>query len=297
VPVANVNPRVHPPPMTASTPGNSETLASEIEDAVDSAGPWIIRLARVGYASKGLVYLVIGVMAALAAIGIGGGTTDGRGAFTAIVAQPFGRTIVATSIVGLLGYALWRVISALRDTEHRGRSAKGIALRVGQAGSAVLAIAIAVQAWRVISGSPGESRAIEEWTRRLMAAPAGRWMVALIGAGIAGYSLFQLYKGLAGNVTRHLELWNVDEKWQVRFEGIARFGLVARGLVFLVVGWFMIATAMKFTGDSARDIDGALDTFAAQQYGAALLSVVAFGLVSYGLLQLINARWRRVEVN
>ncbi|MBA2708548.1 MAG: hypothetical protein H0U59_12160, partial [Gemmatimonadaceae bacterium] len=54
--------------MTASTPDKSETLSTEIEDAVDTAGPWIIRLARVGYASKGLVYLVIGVMAALGAI-------------------------------------------------------------------------------------------------------------------------------------------------------------------------------------------------------------------------------------
>ncbi|HVF39385.1 MAG TPA: DUF1206 domain-containing protein, partial [Gemmatimonadaceae bacterium] len=274
-----------------------ENESSDLAEAAEAVAPWIIRLARVGYASKGLVYLVIGVMAALAAAGLGGATTDGRGAFTAILRQPFGTTIVAISIVGLLGYAVWRTISAVKDTEHRGNSLKGIGLRIGQVGSAILALVIAFQAWRVLGGDLGESRAVEEWTRRIMHAPLGRWIVGIIGAAITGYALFQLYKGIAGNVTRHLKLWTVDEKWQVRFERIARFGLAARGLVLLVVGWFMIGAAMKFTGDSARDIDGALDTFAAQQYGAAILSVISFGLVSYGLLQMINARWRRIEVD
>lgn len=289
----------YPSPGNAATAGTDEpvTVESELVEAVEAMAPWICRLARVGYASKGIVYVVIGALAALAAFGLGGGTTDMRGVLTWILVLPFGRTIIATSVVGLLGYAIWRLVGAWRDTEHRGKSRKGIALRLGQAGSGGIAIGLAAQAWRVLTGEFGDAGDVERWTTRIMMAPAGRWMVGLIGLAVVAYALFQFYKAIKSDVTKHLHLWSVDEVWEARFEKIARFGLAARGLVFFLIGWFLAGAALKFSDESAHGIESALDAVADFRYGAVALSVVSFGLVSYGLMQLINARWRRVEVD
>lgn len=280
----------------AGLAGKPEAAAEELADVAEVAGPWICRLARVGYASKGLVYVVVGVLAAMTALGSGGRTTDGRGAMSMILQQPFGRAIIAVSIAGLLGYAVWRFIAAWRDTEHRGNSFKGIALRIGQVGSGVIGIGLAMQAWRVLDGNIGESEAAREWITRLFAAPAGRWLVGLTGLGVIANALFQFKKASASDINKHLHLYRIDDDWHGWISKMSRFGLAARGVVFLVIGWFVVVAALRFSGRPVKGIDGALDTLADQPYGLAVLGVISFGLIAYGCMQLVNARWRRVEV-
>jgi len=275
----------------------SQPATSETDEVAEAVGPWICRLARVGYASKGVVYVVMGSLAGLAVAGLGGQTTDGRGVVSMILQQPFGRIIVALSVVGLLGYAVWRFIAAWRDTEHRGKAFKGVALRLGQAGSGIIAVGLAFQAWRVVSGDIGESQATREWTVRFLAAPAGRWLVAIGGIMVIAYALFQFRKAFARDVNKHLHLYRIDDHWHGWISKMSRFGLAARGVVFLVIGWFIVIAAVKYSGRPVKGIDGALDTVGRLPYGRALLGVVAFGLVAYGCMQLVNARWRRVEVD
>ncbi|MEJ7758687.1 MAG: DUF1206 domain-containing protein [Gemmatimonadaceae bacterium] len=275
----------------------SQPAAPDTDEVAEAVGPWICRLARVGYASKGVVYVVMGSLAALAVAGLGGQTTDGRGVVSMILQQPFGRIIVALSVVGLLGYAVWRFIAAWRDTEHRGKAFKGVALRLGQAGSGIIAVGLAIQAWRVVNGDIGESQTTREWTVRFLAAPAGRWLVATGGVMVIAYALFQFRKAFARDVNKHLHLYRIDDHWHGWISKMSRFGLAARGVVFLVIGWFIVIAAVKYSGRPVKGIDGALDTVGRLPYGRALLGVVAFGLVAYGCMQLVNARWRRVEVD
>jgi len=283
------------PAEQSSQAASSET--DEVAEVAEAVGPWICRLARVGYASKGVVYVVMGSLAALAVAGLGGQTTDGRGVVSMILQQPFGRIIVAFSVVGLLGYAVWRFIAAWRDTEHRGKAFKGVALRLGQAGSGIIAVGLAIQAWRVVHGDIGESQATREWTVRFLTAPAGRWLVATGGVVVIAYALFQFRKAFASDVNKHLHLYRIDDHWHGWISKMSRFGLAARGVVFLVIGWFIVVAAVKYSGRPVKGIDGALDTVGRLPYGRVMLGVVAFGLVAYGCMQLVNARWRRVEVD
>ncbi len=283
--------------QTIEADGVPAPVAEELADAAEVMAPWICRLARVGYASKGVVYVVVGVLAALAVAGLGGGTTDGRGALSMILQQPFGRTIIAASVVGLIGYALWRFIAAWRDTEHRGKSFQGIALRLGQVGSGIIAVGLAFQAWQVVNGDIGESEVSKEWTIRFLQVPAGRWLVATAGVIVIAYALFQFRKAFARDVNKHLHLYRIDDHWHGWISKMSRFGLAARGMVFLVIGWFVIVAAVKYSGKPVKGIDGALETIALLPYGPAMLGVIAFGLIAYGCMQLVNARWRRVEVD
>ena len=114
------------------------------------AAPGIVLLARVGYAAKGIVYVVIGVLAARAAAGLGGATTDSRGALRVIAGGPFGQVSLAIIGVGLLGYMAWRLVAAVTDAERKGDEATGVAKRLAQAARGVAYGALGVQALRAL---------------------------------------------------------------------------------------------------------------------------------------------------
>ena len=267
--------------------------------AVGAAAPWIVRAARLGYVAKGVVYLVIGTLAARAALGDGGGTTDSRGALRAIGESTMGSAALLVIGVGLLGYALWAVLAAAWDAEDRGREPKGIAIRLGQAGRGIAYGALGVAALRLLgrarSAASGGDGA-EHWTARLLDAPLGRWLVVAVGAAIAGYALYQFYRAASDKVHKHLDLGGAGARTRTWVERLGRFGIAARGIVFVLVGWFLVRAAMTHDPSRAGGIGESLATLARQPRGELLLGVVAAGLVAYGAYQLANARFRRMRV-
>src|SRR5919201_941439 len=94
-----------------------------------TSSPWFERLARFGYAAKGVVYLVGGALSARAAFGLGGTTTDSQGVLITILSEPFGKLMLVLIGIGLIGYVLLRLVQAFMDPEQKGSDAKGIALR------------------------------------------------------------------------------------------------------------------------------------------------------------------------
>ena len=96
---------------------SADQAKQEAKEAVHEASPWIERLGRLGYIAKGIVYILVGVLAAEVAAGVGGETTDTRGALQAILQAPFGRFLLVVITVGLAGYALWRFAQAGLDTD------------------------------------------------------------------------------------------------------------------------------------------------------------------------------------
>ena len=262
--------------------------------------PWIERLARVGYAAKGIVYVLIGVLAAQAALGAGGRTTDSGGALTAISRASYGRLLLAVIALGLLGYAAWRVIAAATDAEAKGDDAKGMAKRAAGAGRGLLYVGLAVQAARLArgggGGGGGDSSRAEDWTAKLMAAPFGRWLVAAVGVGIIGYALYQLYRAYASKVRKHLDLSRLSAGAQQLVVAVGRFGIGARGVVFLVIGWFLVRAARQSDASQASGVGEALRTLESQPHGKWILALTGLGFVAYGAYELINARYRRIAV-
>ena len=267
--------------------------------AAQQAAPWIERFARLGYVASAAVYIVIGGLAAKAAFGAGGKTTGTRGALQTIVEQPMGQVLLAIVAAGLFGYGAWQLVSAVTDAEREGTEPKGLALRAGMVGRALISGSLGVAAVRLIAGSGGgaqDGARAEHWTARLLALPAGRWIVVLVGAGIVAYGLYQLYRAYAAKVREHLDLSTLGptaQTWVVRF---GRFGLAARGVVFGIIGLFLIRAAATYDPSEASDLGEALATLERQSYGAWLLGAVALGFIAYGLYQLVNARYRRIGV-
>ena len=277
--------------------GIAQNAAAGAASTARRLSPWVERLARVGYAAKGLVYLLVGGLAARAALGAGGRTTDSGGALRSLGDGTGGKLLLALIAAGLLGYALWRVIAAATDAEGKGDDAKGLAQRLAGAGRGLLYVGLALQALRLLRGGGArEGSRAEDWTARLMAAPAGRWLVAAVGLGVIGYALYQLYRAYASKVRKHLDLSTLGADGQRLVVALGRFGIGARGVVFLVIGWFLIRAARQSDASEASGVGEALRTLAAQSHGKWVLAVTGLGFVAYGLYQFANARYRRIAV-
>jgi hypothetical protein len=253
-------------------------------------------LARAGYGARGAVYLLVGVLALLAAVGHGGGTGGSRSALAALLDQPFGAVLVGLLALGLAGFALWRLVEAATDADRRGSEPKGLAVRGAHVISGVVYGSLAVSALAMAlgrgGGRGGEDAAARDWTRWLMAQPAGRWLLAALALVVAGVGLSYLWRAWTGRVTERLRLPPGREAW-ARTAG--RLGFSARGLVFIVVGGFLLAASWQASSSEARGLGGALDALREQPYGTVLLGATAIGLACFGLFGLVQARYRRLE--
>ena len=268
-----------------------------MNEAAAAAAPWIERLARVGYVSKGLVYTIIGSLTAAAAFGHGRSRGDSSAAFRFILEQPFGRMLIAVVALGLFGYAAWRIISAVTDPERRGSDAKGLAIRAGGFFRGALYATIAFEALRLAlgrsGGGGGSDQEAQHWTARILNAPFGQWIVVAVGAGIAGYGVYQLYRAWQSKLGKQLRLHWVTDEFTRRLVSISRFGIAARAVVFLFVGLSVARAAWQRDPEEVHGMGGALrDVGAFSQW---LLIVVAIGLVAYGVYQFVNARYRRIS--
>ena len=259
---------------------------------------WVSGLARLGYAAKGVVYLIIGGLAAKLAIGQGGAATDQRGALQTIYEQPFGKFLLAVVAIGLLGFALWSFIQAIYDTEGKGRDAKGIIARIGYAAVGVAYAALAFGAYQLVAGTgnvgQGSTASTQDWTTTLLKLPAGVAIVVIVGLVVLGVALYLFAKAYTAKFQRRLNLAGVSAQLRKFVIFLGRFGYAALGVVFTIVGFFLIVAAIQYNPQKAKGLDTALKELLHLPFGPLLLGIVALGLIAYGVYSFAEARYRRV---
>jgi hypothetical protein len=260
-----------------------------------SARSWAEPVARFGFAAKGAVYATVGILSARAALGWRSRPADPRGAIRTVGDQPFGVALAALIALGLASYALWRLGQALLDLDKKGSGWRGLAVRLGFLTSAIVYLGFAATAVDIALGRAGHSTSLRGWTAWLLASPAGEWVVGLFGLGVIGTGLYQFYKAYVLRFDDHLHRTRMNaqqKRWAAR---LGRFGLSARGVTFLLVGWFLVQAALRSDPRQARGIVQALMLLKQQGEGPWLLGIVALGLFAYGVHSLMAARYERLR--
>ncbi|WP_323379096.1 DUF1206 domain-containing protein [Pyxidicoccus xibeiensis] len=250
--------------------------------------------ARVGYASRAVVYAVIGVLALMLALGEGGRTTDTRGAVEEVARQPFGSVLLVLLGVGLLAFAVWRFVQAVMDVEGKGHDGKGLAKRAVPAVSGVIHASLALFAFNLLRGRKGGGGGTKSMTAELMSQPFGQVLVALVGVVIIGFAVYQFKQAWQGKTLDKLSLTGLAARQRTWVERISRAGVMARSVVFLLVGTFFLQAAIQADPGEAGGLGEALTALAEQPFGPWLLGAVALGLVAYAVYQLLEARYRRI---
>jgi hypothetical protein len=253
-------------------------------------------LARWGYGARGAVYCLVGGLALLAALGPGGRTGGSRGALQTLLDQPFGKVWLAVIAAGLMGFALWRTVEALTDADRRGRTWKGIGVRAAHLVSGGIYLSLALFAGSLAGGvgrsGGGEDQAAQDWTAWLLQQPFGPWLVGFVGAGVIAAGLGFGWKAWRGNVTDRLAMPPGVAHWAVP---AGRLGFAARGVVFALIGFFLLLAAQHSSSSRVRGLGGALESLQAQPYGWLLLSLTAAGLCAFGVFGFVQARYRHID--
>lgn len=264
--------------------------AAAARQAAHEVSPWIERAARVGFLARGAVYIIIGALAAKAAIGSGGDTTDSRGALNVIAGQPFGTVMLWIVAIGLAGYGLWKLVEATNDPAGRGAGHRALDAIKG-----IAHLALAVSAATLASGN-GDGSSGSGMVTRFVDHPLGRWVAILAGLGFAIYGVAQVGKAVRAEMDRNFNFAEVSEGTRNAVIQLARFGIAARGVVFTILGLLFAMAAWKRGAAGEQDTGDALQVIGGLPGGQIILAAVALGLIAYGLYSILNARYRRINV-
>lgn len=274
----------------------SRRIKDKVKQTVRDSSARLVWLGRLGFAAKGIVFVIVGGLAAYAAIGAGAANDGVRNSLRYIVELPFGQFLLGAVAFGLVFHALWQIIQALMDTENKGSKAAGIAVRAGFAGIALIYVGLAFSAVKIILGAKRGGFWARSWTAWLLALPFGEWLVGLAGAIIVAVGFFQFYQAFTAKFRETLLLEEMSETEKTWVIGFGRFGFASRGVIFCVIGFFFVLAAYQADAGEARGLGGALRAVEQQTFGAWLLGLVAAGFVSYGLFMFALAKYRRMVI-
>jgi Domain of Unknown Function (DUF1206) len=270
------------------------TIPLTARETAREVAPWVATLARIGYVAKALLYATVGVLAAQAALGRGGRTTDLGGALREVVRAPMGEVLLLVVAAGLVGYAIWRLVDAITDAEGKGGDSKGIARRLGSALRGLAHGALGVAAFKRVRGEGDGDGEEPQQLAAQGADVAGEWLLWVVAGGVIAYAGYQIYRAYAAKLGSQLDLGAASAalgRWVI---GLSRVGIAARGIVFGLIGVLMVRAARQGDPGEAGGIRDSLEILAGM--GRWPLVVVALGLVAYAVYELLNARYRRIRV-
>ncbi len=281
-----------------------QTIGDAVEQTVDAAAeivrtPFVKWVAQIGFYSKGFIFIVVGAIALLVAVGERGGEelADPTGALERIArGAGLGKIILIMFVVGAVGHGAWNILRGAADVDDAGKGFAGIVKRIAAVGIGFFYWYLAFKAWQLIFATREiHSEAVQKTlTAALLALPLGALLVVIIGASVVGVGIHQCYAGISGQFQETFRVREMTgaRRWIISILGY--FSFVARGLLFGLIGYFFIVAAFDANAEDAIGMDGALLALAQSPYGKTLLFAVAFGLICHGVLSLFEARYRKI---
>lgn len=265
-----------------------------------SSRTWIEVIGKVGLFAIGVVYSLIGLLTFAAALNLGEASEQGK--VSQVLAwvqdQLFGQVLLALITLGLLCYTVWRFLEAILDTDQKGTSLRGLALRVSYLSYGAVYAALTYSAARLFFSKGRSAGGVDEGTRQniaqyLLELPFGRWILGAIALGTVGVGIFQLYLALSGTYRQIIEEHKIDTRAKEILVRSGIVGYVARAVVWLIIGYFLVQATLQADSSEAGDTDTALN-YLEYQYGSLTLAVVGLGLISYGIFQFVRAKYQPI---
>ena len=265
-----------------------------------AAAPWATLAelaARAGYMARGAVYIAVGSIALLAAVGVAPEAQGPLGALEAWSRWPAGLVLIWAVGLGLYGFASWRGLQAVFDADRVGERPTALFGRVGQGISGLVYLGLAIGTFGVLDVFDDFNEAedrdeVRAAVEMVLGLPFGDLMVIAAGLFIAGVGLANMIRAGLGHFGRTLKVDARTARWAGT---LARIGYFGRGLAFLPAGLYTAAAGLHARAADARGLGGALEEVKAQSGGGIILSLLALGLVAFGLFALMEAWFRPIR--
>jgi hypothetical protein len=261
-----------------------------------AANPLLELLERLGYVVRGGLYAVMGILALGIAVSVRGGqTTDLSGSLVFLIRNPFGKLVLIVVAVGLAAYSVWGFTRAIYDPLHRGSDAGGYAARLGFVSSAVSYAAIVFFALQILFGSGGSAGdGTQKTIASILTHPGGGPLTVIIGLVAIVVGLGQFLEAYRATFKEDLKGAEMTASERSAAIALGRFGMFARGVIFLVIGWFLVQAGLHPDAGQVQGFGGAFLFLLDQPFGRIVLGIIALGFVALGLHSFACARWIRL---
>ncbi|NSC21318.1 DUF1206 domain-containing protein [Streptomyces albus subsp. chlorinus] len=267
--------------------------------AREEARPVLGGAARAGFLARGVIYLLIGVLALQVAFADGrkgGGQADRGGALKEVAGQPFGALVLWALGLALAGMALWRLAEAAWGVTEPGGHRVRARLLSAARGVFYAFVAYSVLAFAVGdkgSGSGASDRQSQDVTAKVLGLPAGQWLAGVVGVAVMVAGVVMAVRAALRKYHKQLRTGRMSagQRRFVDLTGVV--GGLARGLVFAAAGVFLLRAALTYEPRRAKGLDDTLRAFTETPAGPWLLVAVAVGLAFFGVYSFAVARWRR----
>ncbi len=252
-------------------------------------------IARFGIATKGFVYILIGALTFMATIGSGGSKSGSSDALKFLQNNTLGSILLGITAVGLVAYVFWRFYQAIMDPDKEGKDLKGIGNRLGFFSSGVFYGLMAFSAIEILIGSGGGTGDSQEsLIATALSKPFGQIIVLILATIFLGRAIFQMVIAYTNLYKKKVKAQNLDPKAQKLMVTLGKIGHTARGIVIGVVAFLTYRAAFSYRSEEAGGTKDAF-SFLQNEFGTIVLSLVALGMMMYGVFLLINARYRDMK--
>jgi hypothetical protein len=277
----------------------SSVDASALSGRLKEVRPWIRLVARIGFAAVGFIHIVVGVLAARLAAGLGGETESLRTALTEIQSKPFGGTLLLVLACGFLCHAAWMLVQAILDPDDVGRTRVGKLLRVGFGFTGMIFVGLAISAARIVlfggdGGSPDENERAESATAAVLAQPFGQVLIMVFVGVLIAFAIGSLVQAWQARFRDQFLQSRMSDATQRAVVALGRLAYCARGLVFSAAAWLFAQAAIRADPGEAGGMSEAMGELLQQPYGRWLLGLAGAGFIAYGLFSWTMIRFRRL---
>lgn len=251
----------------------------------------ISKIATAGLISKGAIYVLMGILTAMASFELFGKSdqdSDKDGVLQLLQQQTGGKILLIALSIGLVCYVAWRFIQAFSDSEHEGTDKKGIAIRIRYFLSGVAYVSLSFQVIKMIAaGNSNSDDGKQAIAAKLMSQDYGSILVGIAAVVFLAIGIYQLYYGVSEKFIKHMKgAQNKDI-----LVNAGKIGYVARGVVWMLISFLFFRAALRENSNAAGGTSKAFSFVEGLDYGSYLLAAIGLGLICYGIFNFIRAKY------
>lgn len=251
------------------------------------------RFARYGIFIKGVVFFLMGALAALTASKLTTQLRGGQDILEWISALSFGWFLVLGMTVGIAGYIFSRFYLAFNNNDYTGYGKNKIR-RFAYFVNGLGYIALLFTCIKLLIGA-----GFSEDNQRLIVYLLSNWwgtcILTIASVSLAISALNEWYMALCKMINKMILQDDLNIHQYGALLLLGRVGRFSRGIVFGVFSYLFFKVIIGWSSTVPEGTEEAF-TFLSLEYGTWTMGIVAGGLALYGLYLILSAKHRNIPI-